>query len=346
MTARILLVDDEPDILAPVRYALERDGFSVEVALDGERGVELARGGGFDVVVLDVMLPRLSGLEACRALRNESDVPIIMLTARDDEVDRVLGLELGADDYVTKPFSTAELVSRIRAILRRRQLDRASGGAIREAGGIRIDLDQHRVDVDGMEVELTPSEFRILLLLVDRPGGRAEVGGGRPHAAAEDCRGDDEKTEGRELGERGHAGEGGAELHAPDVDGGTEHDRASGKVIGRPLVQAGIAVTVAVGLLGLDLAGDPWLLLVIALVDALLGVALGLFASAFARTEFQAVQFLPAFILPQILLCGLLAPRDQMADLLYWISWALPVTYAYSALDLVTPDVNVYLSGR
>ena len=116
------------------------------------------------------MLPRLSGLEACRALRNESDVPIIMLTARDDEVDRVLGLELGADDYVTKPFSTAELVSRIRAILRRRQLDRASGGAIREAGGIRIDLDQHRVDVDGMEVELTPSEFRILLLLVDRPG--------------------------------------------------------------------------------------------------------------------------------------------------------------------------------
>jgi two-component system response regulator RegX3 len=170
VTARVLLVDDEPDILAPVRYALERDGFSVEVALDGESGLELARQGGFDVVVLDVMLPRLGGLEACRILRNESDVPVIMLTARDDEVDRVLGLELGADDYVTKPFSTAELLSRIRAILRRRQMDRGSGGTTREADGIRIDLDQHRVSVDGEEVELTPSEFRILLLLVDRPG--------------------------------------------------------------------------------------------------------------------------------------------------------------------------------
>ena len=109
MIARVLLVDDEPDILAPVRYALERDGFAVEVAPDGERGLELARRERFDVVVLDVMLPRLSGLDVCRMLRNESDVPIIMLTAREDEVDRVLGLELGADDYVTKPFSTAEL---------------------------------------------------------------------------------------------------------------------------------------------------------------------------------------------------------------------------------------------
>ena len=121
MSARVLLVDDEPDILAPVRYALERDGFAAEIALDGERGLERARQERFDVIVLDVMLPRLSGLDVCRVLRNESDVPIIMLTAREDEVDRVLGLELGADDYVTKPFSTAELLSRIRAILRRRQ---------------------------------------------------------------------------------------------------------------------------------------------------------------------------------------------------------------------------------
>jgi two-component system response regulator RegX3 len=170
MSGRVLLVDDEPDILAPVRYALERDGFTAEVALDGEHGLDLARRERFDVVVLDVMMPRLSGLDVCRALRNESDVPIIMLTAREDEVDRVLGLELGADDYVTKPFSTAELLSRIRAILRRRQLDRAAGGATREAAGIRIDLNEHRITVEGEDVDLTPSEFRVLLLLVDSPG--------------------------------------------------------------------------------------------------------------------------------------------------------------------------------
>jgi DNA-binding response OmpR family regulator len=170
MIARILLADDEPDILAPVCYALERAGFGTEVAHDGERALELARAERFDVVVLDVMMPRLSGLDVCRELRGESDVPIVMLTARDAEVDRVLGLELGADDYVTKPFSTAELVSRIRAILRRRQLDRAAGGATREAAGIRVDLDQHSVTVDGEEIELTRSEFRLLLMLIESPG--------------------------------------------------------------------------------------------------------------------------------------------------------------------------------
>jgi DNA-binding response OmpR family regulator len=170
MIARVLLADDEPDILAPVCYALERAGFGTEVAHDGERALELARAERFDVVVLDVMMPRVNGLDACRALRAESDVPIVMLTARDAEVDRVLGLELGADDYVTKPFSTAELVSRIRAILRRRALDRAAGGATREAAGIRVDLDQHTVTVDGEEIELTRSEFRLLLMLIESPG--------------------------------------------------------------------------------------------------------------------------------------------------------------------------------
>ncbi|MDH4345961.1 MAG: response regulator transcription factor [Thermoleophilia bacterium] len=170
MTGRVLLVDDERDILDPLAYALEREGFDVTSSMDGVEALERAREGTFDVLVLDVMLPGMSGIDVCRTLRGESDVPIVMLTARDAEVDRVLGLELGADDYVTKPFSTAELVSRIRAILRRRELDRASrpGSEIR-VGGIAIDLARHEVQIDGSPVTLTPSEFRLLLLLAEEP---------------------------------------------------------------------------------------------------------------------------------------------------------------------------------
>jgi DNA-binding response OmpR family regulator len=120
--------------------------------------------------VLDVMLPGMSGMDVCRTLRAESAVPILMLTARDGEVDRVLGLELGADDYVTKPFSTAELVSRVRAILRRRELDRESqAGSELHVGGIVVDLARHVVTVDGRATSLTPSEFRLLLLLAEEP---------------------------------------------------------------------------------------------------------------------------------------------------------------------------------
>ena len=170
MSARVLLVDDERDIVDPVTYALEQDGFEVRIAGDGVTGLELARGDRYDVVVLDIVLPGMSGIDVCRTLRSESDVPIVMLTARDAEVDRVLGLELGADDYVTKPFSTAELVSRIRAILRRRELDRDSrAGSELKVGGIVVDLARHTVSVDGREVSLTPSEFRLLLLLADEP---------------------------------------------------------------------------------------------------------------------------------------------------------------------------------
>ena len=170
MSARILVVDDERDILEPVTYALEQDGFEVVQAVDGILALDLARRDGFDVVVLDVMLPGMSGIDVCRVLRAESDIPIVMLTARDDEVDRVLGLELGADDYVTKPFSTAELVSRIRAILRRRELDRAPASrSVQRVGGIAIDLARHTVAVDGRDVDLTPSEFRLLLLLAEEP---------------------------------------------------------------------------------------------------------------------------------------------------------------------------------
>ena len=170
MSARVLLVDDERDIVDPVTYALEQDGFEVRSAVDGVTGLELARGERYDVVVLDIVLPGMSGIDVCRTLRSESDVPIVMLTARDAEVDRVLGLELGADDYVTKPFSTAELVSRIRAILRRRELDRDSrAGSELKVGGIVVDLARHMVSVDGREVSLTPSEFRLLLFLADAP---------------------------------------------------------------------------------------------------------------------------------------------------------------------------------
>jgi DNA-binding response OmpR family regulator len=170
LSPRVLLVDDEPDIVEPVRYALEREGFQVRALGDGVAAVEAARTEPFDVVVLDVMLPGMSGMDVCRTLRAESAVPILMLTARDGEVDRVLGLELGADDYVTKPFSTAELVSRVRAILRRRELDRESqAGSELHVGGIVVDLARHVVTVDGRATSLTPSEFRLLLLLAEEP---------------------------------------------------------------------------------------------------------------------------------------------------------------------------------
>jgi two-component system response regulator RegX3 len=171
MSSRILLVDDERDITEPVSYALEREGFEVDCRADGQSALEAVRGERFDLVILDVMLPRLSGMDVCRTLRAESDVPIIMLTARDAEVDRVLGLELGADDYVTKPFSTRELVSRVRAVIRRRELDRRGGDrATKQVGGIRIDLVRHAVFVDGQPVRLTRSEFRVLSLLAEEPG--------------------------------------------------------------------------------------------------------------------------------------------------------------------------------
>ena len=170
MSRRVLLVDDEPGIVDFVGYGLTREGFEVVSVTDGEAALERARSEEFDLMVLDLMLPKLSGTEVCRALRAESDLPIIMLTARDAETDLVVGLEVGADDYVTKPFSMAELVSRIRALLRRRELDRRAGGTVLEAGGIRVDLTQHEVTVDGVPVLLTPSEFRILTLLAERPG--------------------------------------------------------------------------------------------------------------------------------------------------------------------------------
>jgi DNA-binding response OmpR family regulator len=168
---RILLVDDDPGVRDVVAFTLRREGFEVDEERDGPTALEAGRNRRYALVILDVMLPGLSGTEICRALRAESDVPILMLTARDAERDRVLGLELGADDYVTKPFSSAELLSRVRAILRRRELDRANGGStVRRLGGLTIDLGRHEVLVDGARVHLTLSEFKVLSLLAEQPG--------------------------------------------------------------------------------------------------------------------------------------------------------------------------------
>jgi two-component system response regulator RegX3 len=170
MSPSILVVDDDPGVLDVVAFTLRREGFDVDEEREGPAALEAARSRSYDLVILDVMLPQLSGTDVCRALRAESDVPIVMLTARDAELDRVIGLELGADDYVTKPFSTAELLSRVRAILRRRELDRANGAiAVRRLGGLQIDLGRQEVLVDGSRVHLTRSEFKVLALLAEQP---------------------------------------------------------------------------------------------------------------------------------------------------------------------------------
>ena len=171
---RILVVDDEPSVRESVGYALEQEGFDVTLATDGEDAeVKIADDGAFDLLILDIMMPGKSGLDICREVRSRSPVPIILLTAKDAEVDKVVGLEVGADDYVTKPFSVRELLGRVRAQLRRRQLDRSEGsgeGSTIEAGSVSIDLARHLVTVRGEPVNLTRSEFQVLRLLAESPG--------------------------------------------------------------------------------------------------------------------------------------------------------------------------------
>jgi two-component system response regulator RegX3 len=167
--ARILVADDDNAVVDAINHSLEQEHFHVEIARDGEDALEKARAAQFDVVILNVMMPRLFGTDVCRTLRSESDVPIILLSARDSELDRVLGLELGADDYVTKPFSMAELISRVRTLLRRRDLDRMAAGGVRQIGDVRVDFARHQVTVAGETVHLTRSEFRLLTLLSEEP---------------------------------------------------------------------------------------------------------------------------------------------------------------------------------
>jgi two-component system response regulator RegX3 len=167
--SRVLIVDDEPALVDSVAYALRKEGFEVDCVGDGEAALAALVRASFDLVLLDLNLPSLSGIEVCRRLRAESAVPIIMLTARDSELDRVLGLEVGADDYVAKPFSMAELVGRVRALLRRRDLDRGDVGKRRLVGALEIDLLRHEAAVDGKQIQLTPSEFKLLAYLAEDP---------------------------------------------------------------------------------------------------------------------------------------------------------------------------------
>ncbi len=169
--ARILLVDDEEAIQSLLAYPLRKDGYEVTVARDGREGLDRFAEGNFDLVILDVMMPRLDGIEVCRRLRSRSQVPIIMLTARDDEVDKVLGLEIGADDYITKPFSVRELRSRIKAALRRTRMASTDGdGGVIVTGDLMIDRDRRVVTVRGMRVTLTYVEFEILSILARADG--------------------------------------------------------------------------------------------------------------------------------------------------------------------------------
>jgi DNA-binding response OmpR family regulator len=171
-SSTILLVDDEDSIQKLLAYPLEREGYRVLQARDGEEALRRFASERVDLVVLDIMLPKVDGLEVCKRLRAESEVPIIMLTARDDELDKVLGLELGADDYITKPFSIREFRSRVRALLRRASVSRQAddGGAVISAEGLTIDLARRAVELGGARVQLTYVEFELLRILASHPG--------------------------------------------------------------------------------------------------------------------------------------------------------------------------------
>jgi DNA-binding response OmpR family regulator len=170
----ILLVDDEDAVQRLLTYPLEREGFRVVPARDGQEALDMFAAVQPDLVVLDIMLPTLDGLEVCKRLRARSTVPIIMLTARDDELDKVVGLELGADDYITKPFSIREFRSRVRALLRRAKLSTpgapGAAGDVISRNGLRIDVPRRQVEIDGRSVQLTYVEFELLRTLASQPG--------------------------------------------------------------------------------------------------------------------------------------------------------------------------------
>lgn len=167
---KVLLVDDELPIVEAVAYNLKKEGYSVATALDAEQCLEMARREPPDLILLDVMLPSASGFDVCRILRKQTQVPIIMLTARAEETDRVVGLELGADDYVTKPFSMRELMARVKSVLRRSAPQETATGRQLQIGDLRIDLERYEVRLGERVVALSPKEFELLRFLAAHPG--------------------------------------------------------------------------------------------------------------------------------------------------------------------------------
>ena len=167
---RLLLIDDEESFGEALQYQLEREGYEVERVTDGAVGLRAFERSGPDLVLLDLMLPSMSGEDICKAIRKSSNTPIIMLTAKDQELDKVLGLELGADDYVTKPFSAREVIARIKAVLRRASGEGAGGSGVLEGGGIRLDPDRFEVTVEGEPIHLPRKEFELLELLMENSG--------------------------------------------------------------------------------------------------------------------------------------------------------------------------------
>jgi two-component system response regulator RegX3 len=164
---RVLVVEDEQSLRDPLVYLLQKEGYDVLEAADGLQALELFKSGNPELILLDLMLPGLSGNEVCRQIRQTSNVPVIMLTAKDSEIDKVVGLEIGADDYVTKPYSSRELLARMKAVLRRNGEPEAVKDGILEAGPVRMDVDQHQVFVNGYKISMPLKEFELLELLLE-----------------------------------------------------------------------------------------------------------------------------------------------------------------------------------
>ncbi len=168
MAKRVLVVDDEKLIVKGIRFSLEQDGMEVDCAYDGEEALEKAKSGTYDIILLDVMLPKMTGFEVCQQIREFSDVPVVMLTAKGDDIDKILGLEYGADDYITKPFNILEVKARLKAIMRRTapKDGKTSAASILESGGMRLNTEDRRVYVGEKEINLTSKEFEVLELLM------------------------------------------------------------------------------------------------------------------------------------------------------------------------------------
>ena len=171
MSRRVLVVDDEKLIVKGIRFSLEQDGYDVDCAYDGEEALKLAKENAYDIILLDVMLPKYDGFEVCQQIREYSDVPIIMLTAKGDDMDKILGLDYGADDYITKPFNILEVKARIKAIMRRARSEHEEKEKAKpiESGDLKLDCESRRVFIAGKEINLTAKEFDVLELLVFNP---------------------------------------------------------------------------------------------------------------------------------------------------------------------------------